>query len=200
MFLEMATTAGALVGAALVAVVAPRTIAGVFAAVLLASVPSSLRPPRQNAAATPDLLAGRLRLDGDEPGPAGSVPYHVRRVPLGFLLMLVAGTLSGLLGIGGGAAKVLAMDRAMSVPFKVSTTTSNFMIGVTAATSAGVYLAHGYVDPGLVMPVTLGVLAGSVTGARVLVHAATGWLRLVFAAVLIVLALEMLRNAFTGGL
>src|SRR6516225_12243075 len=112
-------------------------------------------------------------------------PYTVRRVPFGFALMYVAGVLSGLLGIGSGAFKVLAMDRAMRLPFKVSTTTSNFMIGVTAATSAGVYLGRGYIAPGVAMPVMLGVLAGSLLGARVLVQARARVLRLVFIAVIV---------------
>src|SRR5204862_1778349 len=126
----------------------------------------------------PDPLAERLRLDGTFPGPEGPMPYHVRRVPLGFGLMFVAGVTSGLLGIGSGALKVLAMDQVMRVPFKVSTTTSNFMIGVTAAASAGVYLGRGYLDPGLAMPVVLGVLPGALLGARVLAGARPGWLRL----------------------
>ena len=97
--------------------------------------------------------------------------YNVRGVPAGYGLMFGAGVLSGLLGIGSGAVKVLAMDQAMKIPFKVSTTTSNFMIGVTAAASAGLYLNRGYIDPGVAMPVMLGVLAGSLMGARVLVRA-----------------------------
>src|SRR5207244_12753648 len=100
-------------------------------------------------------------------------------VPHGFSLMFGAGALSGLLGIGSGALKVLAMDQAMRVPFKVSTTTSNFMIGVTAAASAGVYLRRGYIDPGLAMPVMLGVLPGSTLVARVLVHIEPRLLRIV---------------------
>jgi len=114
--------------------------------------------------------------------------------------MFGAGTLSGLLGIGSGALKVIAMDQAMRIPFKVSTTTSNFMIGVTAAASAGIYLSRGYVDPGIAMPVMLGVLAGSLMGARVLVRARTKWLRLVFSVVIVVLGLEMIYNGFTGKL
>jgi len=114
--------------------------------------------------------------------------------------MFGAGVLSGLLGIGSGAVKVIAMDQAMGIPFKVSTTTSNFMIGVTAAASAGVYLSRGYVDPGLAMPVMLGVLAGSMTGARFLMGAKTPALRLIFAIVVGVLALEMIYNGFSGGI
>ncbi len=114
------------------------------------------------------MLASRLRLEGTYPVSGGFASYHVHRVPLGFGLMFVAGALSGLLGIGSGAFKVLAMDQAMRIPFKVSTTTSNFMIGVTAAASAGVYLGRGYIDPGFAMPVMLGVLPGSLIGARLL--------------------------------
>ena len=108
------------------------------------------------------------------------------------------GALSGLLGIGSGAVKVLAMDQAMKIPFKVSTTTSNFMIGVTAAASAGVYLSRGYIDPGLAMPVMLGVLAGSLMGARLLVKAETKVLRIVFSLVIVVLGLEMLYKGLVG--
>jgi len=106
--------------------------------------------------------------------------------------------LSGLLGIGSGAVKVLALDKAMQLPFKVSTTTSNFMIGVTAAASAGVYLHRGFIDPGLAMPVVIGVLLGSTVGARVLATAKTKRLRSLFAVVIVALAIEMLYNGFTG--
>ena len=110
------------------------------------------------------------------------------------------GCFVGLLGIGSGAMKVFAMDQTMKVPFKVSTTTSNFMIGVTAAASAGVYLNRGYVDPGLAMPVMLGVLTGSLLGARILVKAETKWLRLVFSAVIVLLGAEMLYKGLSGGM
>jgi len=110
--------------------------------------------------------------------------------------MFGAGALSGLLGIGSGALKVIAMDQAMRIPFKVSTTTSNFMIGVTAAASAGIYLSRGYIDPGLAMPVMLGVLAGSVLGARVLIGAGTRVLRWTFAVVVLAMAVEMIYNGF----
>ena len=112
--------------------------------------------------------------------------------------MTGAGLLSGLLGIGSGALKVIAMDRAMLIPFKVSTTTSNFMIGVTAAASAGIYLKRGYIEPGLAMPVMLGVLLGSMLGAKVLMRVKTKTLRNVFAFVIVVMGLEMIFNALTG--
>jgi hypothetical protein len=114
--------------------------------------------------------------------------------------MFGAGTLSGLLGIGSGAVKVLAMDYAMKLPFKVSTTTSNFMIGVTAAASAGIYLSRGYVLPSLAMPVMLGVLLGSLVGARVLARTEVKTIRLGFAAVIVALGAEMIYNGVTGRL
>jgi len=114
--------------------------------------------------------------------------------------MFIAGVLSGLLGIGSGAVKVLAMDQIMRIPFKVSTTTSNFMIGVTAAASAGVYLNRGYIDPGVAMPVMLGVLLGSLLGARLLAGTKTQILRIIFAAVILVLGIEMIYNGVTGRL
>ena len=114
--------------------------------------------------------------------------------------MFGAGAISGLLGIGSGSLKVIAMDRAMRIPFKVSTTTSNFMIGVTAAASAGVYLNRGYIDPVLVMPVMLGVLGGSMAGAHVLTGASTRVLRWVFAGVVGVMAVEMIANGVRGKL
>jgi uncharacterized membrane protein YfcA len=199
MLLEIATTLGALAGAALAAALAPSLIAVVFGLVLLHSAWVGRRQadPR-SADAPPDPLATRLRLNGAYPSATGIQPYHVRRVPAGAALMAVAGVLSGLLGIGSGAVKVLAMDRTMRLPFKVSTTTSNFMIGVTAAAGAGMYLWRGYIDPGLAMPVMLGVLAGSLLGARVLPAAPPRHLRLVFAVVIALLGAEMILNGLTG--
>jgi uncharacterized membrane protein YfcA len=178
MFLEIATTLGALLGATLATRISSSAIAIVFGLVLIGSAYLSRKPRSKEERETPpDPLATRLRLNGSFPDVDGIRSYNVQRVPLGWTLMFGAGTLSGLLGIGSGAMKVLAMDQAMKIPFKVSTTTSNFMIGVTAAASAGVYLARGYIDPGLSMPVMLGVLAGSLLGTRVLVKADTKWLR-----------------------
>jgi hypothetical protein len=148
----------------------------------------------------PDRIATILRLDGSYPTSDGLKSYHVRRVPLGFGLMYVAGVLSGLLGIGSGAVKVLAMDQAMKIPFKVSTTTSNFMIGVTAAASAGIYLRRGYIDPGLAMPVMLGVLAGALVGAKILPGAKVRTLRIVFGVVIAALAIEMIFQGVRGKL
>jgi len=201
MFLEIATTIGALSGAMLAPHVPTSGLAIVFGLVLLWSAYQSRHPPRSRAAELPpDRWAHALRFDSAYPVVGGMQPYRVHRVPAGFGLMYVAGVLSGLLGIGSGAVKVLAMDQAMGLPFKVSTTTSNFMIGVTAAASAGVYLHRGYIDPGLAMPVMLGVLAGSMLGAHVLSWAPARHLRAVFVLVIVALALEMLFNGATGRL
>jgi uncharacterized membrane protein YfcA len=201
MLLEIATTLGALAGAYLGAVVAPEALAVLFGLVLLVSAYLASRPRDEKTEDDrPDPLAQRLRLDASYPTADGPQAYHVHRVPLGFGLMFGAGTLSGLLGIGSGAFKVLAMDQAMGLPFKVSTTTSNFMIGVTAAASAGVYLGRGYIDPGLSMPVMLGVLLGSLLGARVLTVMRPGVLRMVFAVVIAFLAVQMIYRGLTGGL
>jgi hypothetical protein len=199
MFLEIATTLGALVGAALTARVSTAAIAVVFGLVLIYSAYLSERPRRhQPRDDQSDPLARHLRMDASYPTAEGSTAYHVHAIPAGFSLMFIAGTLSGLLGIGSGAVKVLAMDQAMRIPFKVSTTTSNFMIGVTAAAGAGVYLSRGYIDPGLAMPVMLGVLPGSLLGALVLVGAKTRLLRIIFAGVILVLGIEMIYNGLTG--
>jgi uncharacterized membrane protein YfcA len=201
MFLEIATTTGAIVGAFLASRIPTGVIAVVFGVMLLHSAWLSVRARRERPEADrSDPLAARLRMDGGFPTPEGRRLYHVHRVPLGYAVMFIAGGLSGLLGIGSGALKVLAMDRVMRIPFKVSTTTSNFMIGVTAAASVGVYLNRGYIDPGLVMPVMLGVLIGSLLGARVLVTAPTRGLRIVFGVVIAALAIEMIYNGLTGRL
>jgi uncharacterized membrane protein YfcA len=172
----------------------------IFGAVLLFSAFQSLRRrPAAQIADKADPLALRLKLDATYPTPTGLTPYHVHRIPLGFGLMFVAGLLSGLLGIGSGALKVLAMDQAMRLPFKVSTTTSNFMIGVTAAAGAGIYLARGFIDPGLALAVILGVLPGSLLGARLLPRLGSKTLRIVFAVVIAALALEMIYKGFLGG-
>ncbi len=200
MFLEVATVLGGTLGAYLTTRVATGKIAIVFGCVLLFSILPFRASLSESSDERVDPLAGRLRFDSSYPTAKGPREYHVRRLPLGFSLMALAGTLSGLLGIGSGAVKVLAMDRAMGFPFKVSTTTSNFMIGVTAAASAGIYLDRGYIDPGLAMPTMLGVLIGALAGTRVLVASETKILRWLFNLVILALGLEMIHNGFTGRL
>lgn len=200
MLLEIATTIGAVAGAALALHIPTAGLAILLGVVLLFSAFAPARKEEEQPAmrTDPGSIGARLNLNSSWPGPHGTLPYAVRRVPLGFGIMGIAGMLSGMLGIGSGAVKVLAMDLAMGLPFKVSTTTSNFMIGVTAAASAGVYLHRGYIDPGLVMPVMLGVVAGSLTGARLLVRAGSKQLRTLFRVVIIALGVEMIFNGWTG--
>lgn len=201
MFLEVATTIGALIGAMIATFISVKALSIVLAVVLLYSAFLSQQPKLDNLETdSPDSLGTYLQLNGTYPAPEGVMSYQVHSVPGGFSVMLVAGILSGLLGIGSGAFKVLAMDQIMRIPFKVSTTTSNFMIGVTAAASAGVYLARGYIDPGLSMPVMLGVLPGAFLGAQVLIGAKTQTLRIIFSLVLVVMAFKMVYNSLMGGL
>ncbi|MGB9103685.1 MAG: sulfite exporter TauE/SafE family protein [Terriglobales bacterium] len=200
MFLEIATTVGAIVGALLVQRVSTSLIGIIFGLTLLYSAFLSASKEADHVATSSDRFARLLGMNGTYPVGSGRREYAVTNVPTGFGLMFGAGTLSGLLGIGSGAVKVLAMDHAMKIPFKVSTTTSNFMIGVTAAASATVYLRHGYIDPALAMPVMLGVLAGALVGTRVLVRVHVRALRYVFAAVIVALGVEMIYNGLTGRL
>ena len=199
-FLEVATTTGALIGAALAGLIPTSALAVLFGLVLLYTAWRSFQPREEHITQEAHPLATELRLNGSYPVGGRMQSYAVEKVPLGFAVMGVAGVLSALLGIGSGVVKVLAMDRAMQLPFKVSTTTSNFMIGVTAAASAGVYLHRGYIEPTLAFPVMLGVLGGALLGARILARANTVWLRRLFTAVVVVLAAEMLYKGLTGGL
>jgi hypothetical protein len=201
MFLEIATTLGALFGAFLATRTPTSILSVIFGLVLLhAAWQSSRQRPKDQETTQVDPLADRLKLNGSYPSDEGPCEYVVGGVKTGFSLMFGAGTLSGLLGIGSGALKVIAMDQAMHVPFKVSTTTSNFMIGVTAAASAGIYLSRGYIEPGIAMPVMLGVLVGSLIGARQLIGAKVKVLRWIFAGVVGVMAVEMILSGVKGHL
>lgn len=201
LLLEIATCLGALVGAAIATSIPASGLAFLFGCVLLFSAfaPGQAKQPAGDQVQDPAAIGARWGLNGSYPAANGTpLNYEVKRVPLGFGMMGVAGLLSGLLGIGSGAVKVLAMDLAMGLPFKVSTTTSNFMIGVTAAASASVYLHRGYIDPAIVMPVMLGVVAGSMAGARLLVRARSESLRRLFRVVVFGLSLEMIYSGITG--
>ncbi len=200
LFLEIATTTGAILGAMIASHTPTATLSIIMGVVLLFSAYTSTRPHPDHVENTTDPLAHRLRLNGAYPSETGLRQYGVQRVKAGFSLMFGAGLTSGLLGIGSGALKVIAMDRLMRIPFKVSTATSNFMIGVTAAASAGVYLSRGWVVPDVTMPVVLGVLAGSLLGARKLAAAPDRVLRLLFAVVVGILAIEMIYGGVTGKL
>ncbi len=199
-FLEVATTIGALGGAAIAGFIPTSALAMLFGLVLLYTAYRSLQSQEEHdPSETPHPWAVTMRLNSSYPTAHGMQEYTVQGVPTGFVTMFAAGLLSALLGIGSGVVKVLAMDRAMKLPFKVSTTTSNFMIGVTAAASAGVYLHRGYIEPELAFPVMIGVLCGALLGARLLVVTRTRSLRLIFTAVVVIMAAEMLYKGATGG-
>jgi uncharacterized membrane protein YfcA len=201
MFLEMATTIGALTGAMIAALVEKKWIGIIFGVMLLLSAYYSVQPKHEEEyTGEPDRLARRFSLGGSYPTATGRRNYNVTGVPGGFILMYVAGVLSALLGIGSGALKVVAMDNLMKIPFKVSTTTSNFMIGVTAAASAGVYLGRGYIQPPLAMPVMLGILVGSLLGASLLHRMHTDTLRKVFSVVICLVGIEMIYKSLSGEL
>jgi uncharacterized membrane protein YfcA len=198
-FLVLFTTSGAILGAFLEHIAPTRIIYLVFGIVLLISVMPLLKKfgeVNQPSSVKNDPIAERLSLSshyhnmelGEE------VTYNVAGVKSGSAMMLVAGILSGLLGIGSGVFKVIAMDTFMKLPIKVSTTTSNFMIGMTAAASAGIYFFNGYVNPYIAAPVAIGVLIGAVVGARLLVRTKGSTVRLVFAIIIVVVAIEMLLN------
>jgi len=194
MFLEIATTIGAVLGA-LIAVYTPvNTIAILFGAILMFSAAMTLRKKNQEALTEGSKLSYLLKLNGSYPTKDGVVEYKLKNIGAGFSIMTVAGVISGLLGIGSGALKVLAMDTAMRIPFKVSTTTSNFMIGVTAAASAVVYLQRGYMDPGIGFPVILGVLAGAFTGSKLLTRINPQTLRVIFCVAIVFVAIQMIYN------
>lgn len=199
MFLEIATTIGAMAGAMIALHIQTHYIAVLFGLILAFSAIMSFIKKIQTVHTEGSPMADQFKLNGSYPTSDGVVQYGVRNVGGGFFMMIFAGMISGLLGIGSGALKVVAMDTIMRIPFKVSTTTSNFMIGVTAAASAVVYLQRGYIDPALSMPVVIGVLLGSLSGSKILVHTkSTGWLRWVFTIVVSILAVQMIYNGLMG--
>lgn len=203
MFLEIATTTGAVMGAIVAMYLDKMYIAIIFGCVLIFSAMRSINKKEDNIdyAAPGDKWGVKLKLNGSYPTKDGKKEkYNVHNVAGGYSLMTLAGVLSGLLGIGSGALKVLAMDTAMKIPFKVSTTTSNFMVGVTAAASAVIYLQRGYIDPGLAMPIVVGVLIGAFFGSKILPKANVKKLRLLFSIVIFFLAVLMIYNGVTGKL
>ena len=204
MFLELATTTGAVCGALVAAAVAPAFLYLLLGFVLLGSAWFQVARLGEETPPTgpPSALAERLRLGSSYPDKqlGREVAYSARRVPLGFVLMWIAGAVSGLLGIGSGVLKVVAMDGAMRLPMKVSSATSNFMIGVTAAASAGIYLARGDVDPQVAAPVALGVLAGAMVGARLLQHISNRAVRFVFLPVLVIVGIETIARGLGVGI
>jgi uncharacterized membrane protein YfcA len=201
MFLEVATTISAITGAVITVFINPQYIAVIFGLILLLSAFMMVRKKiAHQQPVSPGRLSNFFKLNGTYPTDRGMQPYTVHNVAGGFAMMFVAGIISGLLGIGSGALKVIAMDNIMKIPFKVSTTTSNFMMGVTAAASAVVYLHRGQIDPGIAMPVSLGVLLGATIGSKILLKTNTDKLKIVFAVVVTFLALQMIYNGLSGNI
>ncbi|MDR6156741.1 MULTISPECIES: sulfite exporter TauE/SafE family protein [Chryseobacterium] len=195
MFLEIATTAGAIVGALVSGMLNPNTIGIIFASILLLTVILNLKgKPDHQEPVIKGSLEEKLKLYGTFPDKGILKSYSARNTVPGFLMMMFAGAMSGLLGIGSGALKVLAMDNMMKLPFKVSTTTSNFMIGVTAVASALIYFQRGEIVPVIVAPVLIGVVVGSFIGSKTLMVSKTKKLKVFFAIVITILSVYMMYN------
>ena len=198
--LETTTTLGALTGVFLVGIIPTAYLFLLFALILALSARQMLARRGEPAGAAPTAdtwgWAGALRLDASYPDRGQRVAYRVQRLPLGMLLMYGAGLISALLGIGSGVLKIPAMDTALRLPIKVSSATSNFMIGVTAAASAGAYFVRGDIVPAVAGPVALGSVVGSLIGARVLLAVPNEKLRLLFVVVLVALAIQMALSVF----
>ncbi|AZA56831.1 sulfite exporter TauE/SafE family protein [Chryseobacterium shandongense] len=195
MFLEIATTAGAIVGALVSGMLNPNTIGIIFASILLLTVILNLKgKPDHQEPVIKGSLEEKLKLFGTFPDKGVLKSYSARNTVPGFLMMMFAGAMSGLLGIGSGALKVLAMDNMMKLPFKVSTTTSNFMIGVTAVASALIYFQRGEIVPVIVAPVLIGVVVGSFIGSKTLMVSKTKKLKVFFAIVITILSVYMMYN------
>jgi uncharacterized membrane protein YfcA len=199
MVLECATVTGAVIGAYMAGVIPTWALELLFALMMLQSAYFSLRKQDDELLAKGSPLAERLELGGELPGENGAaVHYGVTNLFGGGTLMVVAGLMSGLLGIGSGALKVMAMDYLMHIPLKVSSATSNFMIGVTAGAGALVFLARGDVSTVIAAPVAIGVTIGALAGSRILPYANVKWLRIGFVIILVLIAIEMAWRAVTG--
>lgn len=194
MFLELAATIGAVAGALLAALTSPAWLALFFGCLLILTAAITWR--KKEDTATHHLpvnpISKRFRLDGSYESRSGAVRYHIQRPLGGFAVMTGAGVISGLLGIGSGVLKVVAMDSLMKMPFRASTTTSNFMIGLTAVASVGVYTAQGFMDPTVAAPVLIGIVPGAMLGARLVTVLKVRLLRNLFLVALVIIAVQML--------
>ena len=199
MFLEIATTIGAVGGAAVAIYLNSNTIAIIYGGVLVLTAAMQQRRKSDHDGVVGSEMARRLKLFGSWPQKDGTMKhYQLRHVGGGFSVMYVAGVLSGILGIGSGVLKVIAMDGIMKVPFKVSTTTSNFMMGVTACASAVIYVQRGNIVPGMACPVMIGVLFGALTGVKLLKRLDVRLLRRIFCIVILMVAANMIYQGATG--
>jgi len=201
MLLETGAVAGALIGVMLVKHLSASVTATLFGLVLFVSSYLTWRRKENTDTDRPSHpWAIALKLDADYLTANGRKPYHVQHVPLAWIIMVMAGIFASILGIGAGALKVLSMDQAMRLPYKVSSATSNFLIGITAAVSAGVYFSRGYIDPVLCFPVAIGVFFGAINGANILNRAPVKSLRIIFSLIIFLLGIEMFYKGLTGGL
>ena len=199
MFLEIATTIGAVCGAAVAIYLNSNTIAIIYGGVLVLTAAMQQRRKSDHDGVVGSEMARRLKLFSSWPQKDVTMKhYQLRHVGGGFSVMYVAGVLSGILGIGSGVLKVIAMDGIMKVPFKVSTTTSNFMMGVTACASAVIYVQRGNIVPGMACPVMIGVLFGALTGAKLLKRLDVRLLRRIFCIVILMVAANMIYQGATG--
>ncbi|AZA90182.1 Sulfite exporter TauE/SafE [Chryseobacterium nakagawai] len=199
MFLEIATTAGAVAGALISSAAPSSFIAILFGLALIFSAGNSLRKKEEQVVEQSSPLAISLKLPSDYPSNRGEkINYGTKNVVGGFGMMGLAGMLSGMLGIGSGAFKVIAMDTIMKIPFKVSTTTSNFMMGVTALASCVIYIQKGYIVPDICLPVMIGVLLGAIIGSKILMSTDPKKLRTFFAVIIFFLAANMIYSGIKG--
>ncbi|HIX02202.1 MAG TPA: sulfite exporter TauE/SafE family protein [Candidatus Ligilactobacillus excrementigallinarum] len=202
MFLEIATSIGAIVGALLTGVFNPAILYFLFGCLLLFSSYNMIRKLRQGKEvlhrATPDKLAEKLKLNNSyyDKNLHQQVDYDVENVPGGMAIMFGAGLASGLLGIGSGAFKVMALDNVMKMPLKPSSATSNLMMGVTAAASATIYFFNGSIRPEIAVPLSLGIIVGAAIGSRIMQHLPSRIIRIIFIPILMYLGLQMALKAF----
>lgn len=195
MLLEITTTLGALAGGLTAILLSPNLLAGIFGAALVYVIFSMRRLPKEEPAVTP---TGVLDTSFIDPFNGQVVTYGIRNLPLGMGASFLAGNISGLLGIGGGIIKVPIMNLVMKMPLRAAIGTSNFMIGITAATSAVIYYQHGYLDPSIAIPTALGVLVGAQLGTRIGGRIRSHWLKQIFQWLLLIFAVQMFYKAVTG--
>lgn len=202
MFLEIATTIGALSGALLTGILEPKYLYILFGLLILFSafnmVKKLMNKNKSNLSTKDDKLAKKLRLNSSyyDKAEHKQVDYRVENIPGGLSVMFGAGLASGLLGIGSGAFKVIAMDTFMKMPLKPSSATSNLMMGVTAAASATVYFFNGSILPYIAVPLALGILLGATLGSRVMQVLPARWIRVCFVPIMFYIGLSMLYKGF----
>jgi uncharacterized membrane protein YfcA len=193
--LEIATTLGALAGGITAVLISPYLLEAIFGLALFYVVYSLRRLPKED---TPVAPTGLLDAGYIDPFTGQTITYGIHKLTAGLGASFVAGNISGLLGIGGGIIKVPIMSLVMRVPLRAAIATSNFMIGITAATSAIIYYQHGYLNPSIAIPTALGVLVGAQVGTRAGGRVRSQWLKQIFQGLLLVFAVQMFYRAITG--